>query len=164
MSKMSVFVKGTVIATVVALAFSSVAFAKGRVAKAPTKAPATTATSSQVNVQFIQNSWKNELAWLNFDNAVLGRVDRVLDGIVRRFDKSLSSKRPDDRIGGRLDMTLKDVQVLLSKAQAIATAHAGFDASGKISDQAQALKSVQTLGTILDQLRGTLIYRLEHLG
>jgi hypothetical protein len=159
MSKMSVFVKGTVIATVVALAFSSVAFAKGRVAKAP----ATTATSSQVNVQFEQNSWKDELAWLKFDNAVLGRIDRVLEGIVGRFDKDLNSKRPDDRLGGRLGMMLKDTQALLAKAEATATTHAGFDASGKITDQAQALKSVQTLGAILDQLRGTFMFKLEHL-
>ena len=163
MSKISVFVKGTVIATVVALAFSSVAltnaFAKGRTVKAP----ATTAASSQAQVQFTQNSWKDELAWLKFDSAVVGRVDRVLEGIVSRFDKLVRTKRPDDRFGGGLGMALKEAQAILAKAQAIVTTHAGFDANGNVSDQAQALKSVQTLGAYLDQLRGTLIYRLEHL-
>ncbi len=159
MSKMSIVVKGTVIATVVALAFSSVAFAKAR---AP-KAPAAAATSSQESVQVIQSSWKSELAWLNFDSTVLGRIDKVLIGVASRFDKDLRSKRPDERISSKFVVTLKDVQMLLAKAEAIATTHAGFDANGKVTDQAQALKSVQSLGADLAQLRGTLIYRLEHI-
>ncbi len=159
MSRMSIVVKGTVIATVVALAFSSVAFAKGR---AP-KAPAAAATSSQESVQVIQSSWKSELAWLNFDSTVLGRIDKVLIGVASRFDKDLRSKRPDERISSKFVVTLKDVQMLLAKAEAIATTHAGFDANGKVTDQAQALKSVQSLGADLAQLRGTLIYRLEHI-
>ncbi len=163
MSKMSFLYKGTVIATLVALAFGSIgltnAFAKGRTVKAA----ATTATSSQVNATFIQNSWKDELTWLKIDNAVLGRIDRVRGSISKRLDKDLNNKRADDRFASRLDVTLKDIQYLLGKAQALATAHAGFDANGNVTDQAQALKSMQQLGAILSQLRGTLIYRLIHL-
>lgn len=163
MSKMSVFVKGSVIAAALALAFSSVgltsAFAKARVEKAP----ATTATSSQVSALVIQNTWKDELAWLKFDNAVLGRIDRALEGVVSRFDRVDFSKRPDDRFAGRLRTMLSDVQSLLSKAQAVATAHAGFDASGKMSDQNQAIKSIRELGTYLNELRGTLGSGLMHL-
>lgn len=158
MSKMSVFVQGTVIATVVALAFSSVAFAKSRIVKAPP----TAATSTQVNTQFIQSSWKDELAWLNFDNAILSRVDRLVGRIASRFDKDLNSKRPDDRIPTKLEVTVDEVQSLLVKAQAIATAHAGFAANGNVTDQAQAMKSVQSLGADLAALRGTLLHRLEH--
>ncbi len=163
MSKLSVFVKGTVIATVVALAVSSVAFAKGPVVKTP----ATTATSSQMSVQEIQNTWKGELAWLKFDNVILGRLDKGLEGLLSRVSRvnkaDDSGRRPDRRFAGRLDAMLKEFETLLGKAEAVATAHAGFDANGKVTDQAQALKSVQTLGTYLDQMRGSLIYRLEHL-
>ncbi len=162
MSKMSVFVKGTVIAAVVALAFSSVAFAKGRTEKVPA-APATAASSSQANTQLLQNSWKTEMAWLKFDNAVLSHVEKVLDSILTRLDKVVRSKRPSDRFAGKFGVTLRDVQALLAKAQAIVAAHAGFDANGAVTDQAQALKSVQALGADLNALRGTLIHRLEHL-
>ncbi len=166
MSKMSLFVKGTVIATVVALAFSSVAFAKERTAKERNvKAPATTATSTpasaQATTQFIQSNWKYELAWLNFDNAILSRVDRLAEGIAHRLDKDLNSKRSDDRLPARVEMTAQEVQSLLARAQAIATTHAGFDAKGNVTDQTQAMKSVQSLGADLAALRGTLIYRLE---
>ncbi len=158
MFKMSLFVKATVIATVVALGLSSVAFAKGRAAKAPT-APA---TSTPMSAALIQSNWKDELAWLKVDNAVLSRIDRIMERVVSRFDKDLNSKRPDDRLGGRLERTVIDVQVLLSKAQAVVAAHAGFDASGNVTDPAQALKSMQTLGSYLDDLRGTLLYHVEH--
>ena len=163
MSKLSVFVKGTVIATVIVLAFSSVALTNA-FAKSPAhKAPAAAATTSQVSAKSIQLSWKDELAWLNFDNTILARVDRALDGIVVRFDKIFRSKRAEDRLSGRMDLVLKETQSLLSQAQSIVKAHAGFDASGNVTDQAQALKSVETLGAILNQLRGTLIYQLEHV-
>src|SRR5512146_2091276 len=120
MSKMSVFVKGTVIAIVVALAFGSVAFAKQRTAKdQKVKAPATTATSAQATAQFIQNNWKYELAWLNFDNAILSRVDMMAERIAHRFDQDLNSKRSDDRLSTRVEITAQVVQSLLAKAQAI---------------------------------------------
>ncbi len=158
MSK-SVFVKGSVIAAVIALAFSSVAFAKSRTAKASS----TPATSTPMSAQLIQNNWKDELSWLKFDNAVLGRLSRIVDRIAARLDKDLHSKRADDRLSGKLEVTFNEVQLLLGKAQSIASTHAGFDASGNVTDQAQALKSEQQLGAYLDQLRGTFIYRLEHM-
>ncbi len=159
MSKTSVFVKATLIAAVVALGFSSVAFAKGRVAKAP----AAPAASTQQSTQLVQTSWKSELARLSFDNLVIGRLDRIFSFITRRLDKNFSSKHRDDRFPGKLEITVNEVETLLSKAEAIASTHAGFDASGSVTDQAQALKSVQTLGADLAELRGTLIHRLEHI-
>ncbi len=162
MSKISVFAKGTVIALVVALVFSSVVFAKGKTEKTPAT-PVTTATSSQANTQLMQNNWKSELAWLKFDNAILGRVDKVLNGVLARLDKVSRNHKTIARVGGKLGMTLREVEALLAKAQSIVTANAGFDASGNVSNQAQALQSIQQLGAALRALRGTLIYRLEHL-
>ncbi len=163
MSKLSVFVKSTIIATVIALAFSSVALTNV-FAKSPSRKPvAPAATTAQVSAKSIQQSWKDELAWLNFDNTVLARIDRALDGVVVRFDKIFRSKRADERLAGRMDAVLKETQSLLSQAQSIVKAHAGFDASGNVTDQTQAMKSVASLGAILNQLRGTLIYQLEHV-
>ncbi len=159
MSKMSLIVKATIIATVVALGFSSIAFAKGRVAKAP----AAPAASSSESTQLIQSTWKSELSRLNFDQLVLGRLDRIFGLITARLDKHLSSKHPSDRFFGRLEMTVNEVETLLSKAESVASTHAGFDASGNVTDQAQAMQSVKALGAYLSELRGTLIYRLEHL-
>ncbi len=158
MSKMSLFVKAAVIAAAVALGLSSVAFAKGR----STKAPAAPATSTPMSAALIQSNWKDELAWLKVDNAVLSRLDRIVERIASRFDKDLNSKRPDDRLGGKLESAVIDVQALLGKAQAVVTAHPGFDANGNVIDQAQALKSMQALGGYLDDLRGTLLYHVAH--
>ncbi len=156
MSKMSVIAKGSVIAAALALAFSSLglipALAKARVVKAP----ATTATSSPVSAQFIQNTWNAELTWLKFDTAVLGRIDKALEGVAHRFNQIVYHKRIDDRLGGRLGEALYRIDALLSKAQAVASAHAGFAASGAMTDQAQAVKSIRELGTYLNNLRSAL--------
>ncbi len=157
MSKMSVFVKGALIAAAAALALSSVAFAaRGRGA---VKAPAA-AAAAPLSAQVIQSRWTAELSSLKFESVIVGRLDRILERIAMRFDKDV--KRPDDELGGKLERTFNAAQILLGKAQSLATTHAGFDASGKVTDQAQALKSVQSLGALLAQLRGVIIFRLEH--
>ncbi len=161
MPKTSIFFKAAVLAVTVALAFSSVAFAKHKVEKAPV-APA--AAPQQASAQVLQNTWKADLARLNFDNMILGRLDRAVNDVLTRLDKDLNIKHADrDHFTGRLEYTFNEIQVLLGKAEALAKTHAGFDANGNVTDQAQALKTVQTLGAYLSQLRGTLIFRLEHL-
>ncbi len=157
MSKMSVFVKGSVIAAVIALAFSTAAFARGKNAKSP----AAPATSSQPSAQFVQNNWKDELAWLKIDNAVLGRIDRVVERVASRLDGG-GGKHPE-RLSARLEATFNETQVLLNRAESVASTHAGFDASGAVTDPSQAMKSMQALGAYLDELRGTLLYRLAHM-
>jgi hypothetical protein len=153
MSKMSVILKGTVIATVVALALA--AFSMTSVFAASST---TTATSTQAVNQNLDKNWKAELSALQFDGTVLSRVDRLLE-------KFGSTRRTADVVErGKVEpLAFKDFSFVLSKAEAVGSAHTGFDASGSVTDQAQALKSVQELGSLLDQLRGVLIYRLRNL-
>ncbi len=161
MPRTSIFFKAAVLAAALALAFSSIAFAKHKVEKAPA-APA--AAPQQASAQILQNTWKAELGRLNIDNVILGRLDRMVNDVLVRFDKDLNIKHADrEHFTGRLEFTFNEIQVLLGKAEATAKTHAGFDANGNVTDQAQALKTVQTLGAYLSQLRGTLVFRLEHL-
>lgn len=151
MSKLSVLWRGTVIATVVALALASFsmtsAFAAG-----------STTTATSIQAVNLQKNWKAELSAMQFDGVVLSRVDRLLE-------KFGSTRRTADVVErGKVEpLAFKDFSFALSKAEAIGSAHTGFDASGNVTDQPQALKSVQELGSLLNQMRGVLIYRLRNL-
>ncbi len=153
MFKKNIVVKAAVLAVVVALATSSLALAK----QLPKRTPKA-ATSAAVSAQIVLLDWKAEVVALKVDNAVLARIWRVLDSLSARL-----SKRPANHFAGRLGLSLREVEVLLGRAQSIVTAHAGFDASGTVTDAATAQKSVAQLSAILRDLRGGLIYKLEHL-
>ena len=153
MSKLSVLWRGTAIATVIALALASFSMTSALAAGSTT-----TATSAQVANRNLDENWKAELSALRFDGSVLSRVDRLLE-------KFGSARRTADVVErGKVEpLAFKDFSLALSKAEAVVSAHTGFDASGNVTDQAQALKSVQELGSLLDQVRGALIYRLRNL-
>ncbi len=152
MLKSSIVVKAVVLAVVAALAVSGLAFAKSLPKNAPKAA-----TSAPASTVVLQSSWKSEQLMLKIDSFVLVRLDRFLDSVGHL------SKRAADRYAGRLGMTIREVQVLLARAQSIASAHAGFDATGAVTDAATAQKTVSQLSQILNLLRGSVIYRLEHM-
>lgn len=152
MLKSSIVVKAVVLAVVAALAMSSLALAKSLPKKAPKAAAAAPAAAVM-----LQSSWKEEQLVLRIDSFVLVRIDRFLDR-VGQF-----SKRPADRYAGRLGLTIRGVQTLIARAQALVSAHAGFDASGTVTDAATAQKTVSQLSQILNLLRGSFVYRLEHM-
>ncbi len=149
----SIVVKSVVVAIVAALAVSSLAFAK-QLPKTTPKA----AASAPLSAALLQSDWKVEEFTLKVDNFVLTRVWRALDRFVGRL-----SKRPADHFSGRLGVTLRDVEALLAKAQSIVASHAGFDASGNVTDAATAQKTVSELAGILHMLRGDLILKLESM-
>ncbi len=153
MLKKNIVVKAAMLAFVVALATSSLALAK----QLPKSAPKA-ATSTAVSAQVLLLNWKAYVVVLKIDNAVLTRIWRALDSILGRL-----SKRPAGHLAARAEMSLREVAVLLGRAQAIVTAHAGFDASGNVTDAATAQKSVAQLSAILRELRGGLMYKLGHL-
>ncbi len=156
MSKRSIVLKGSLIAMIAALALSSVALAKSPPKTAPKSAPKS-AASAPASAAVLQSSWKSEQLMLKIDSFVLVRIDRFLDAVGRL------NKRPADHVAGRVGVTIREVEALLARAQAIVTAHAGFDASGTVSDAAAAQKSVNELSGILRLLRGSFIYRVEHM-
>jgi hypothetical protein len=149
MSKMSLVSKGTVIATVIAMALA--AFSATSVFAAGST---TTAASTQTIVSGLEQSWKLDSSSIQIESAVLNRFDRALDStsengnIVNRDERSVP-------------MAYKDFSLILNKAQAVVSAHAGFDATGAVTDQTQAAKSVQDLSKYLSELRGFYFYQLR---
>ena len=154
MSKVSILSKGTVLATVIALALATVsatsAFAAGST---------TTATSTQAVSQNLEKNWKAELSSLQFENAFFGRVDRMLDNFGSQAKDANHAGRTKDNT----PMAFRSFSYFLNKAEAIVSTHAGFDASGNVTDQTQATKSVEDLNIYLSQLRGVLIYKLRNI-
>jgi hypothetical protein len=149
MSKMSLVVrKVTMIATVSALALA--AFSATNVFAA---GPTTTATSAQAVTSGLEKSWKAEASAVQYESYVLNRVDRNLDDrIVRNNVITFTDQGKGELLAG-----YKFFSLVLNKANAILSTHAGFDASGKVTDQAKAAKSVKDLAIYLSQLRETNI-------
>lgn len=159
MFKSIVLKKGTVIAVLSALALATLS-ATSVFAAGPTNTP-TAATSTQTSTQSLEASWKFELARFQFDSAISARVDRLLDRISARGGKVEIRQERNEK--GEKSTTLTDANSLLAKAQAIINSHAGFDATGKVTDQTQATKSMDQLGALLSQFHVDLLYKLRSL-
>ncbi len=180
MLKMSLAQKAIAVIALLAMAFSSVAvttaFAKGKHSKElaaagnTAKVSSTTAGSSntQLSTQAIQSDWKSDLSRLALDNAVLSRAERIVNRIERHFSKHpdqddrTGRADRDDRLRAEIEALLKDFDQLLAKAQAVAKAHAGFDANGNLTNQAQAQQSLQTLNSDLAAVRSAFVFHIKH--
>jgi len=149
MSKISLVRKVTMIATMFALALA--AFSATNVFAAGST---TTATSTQAAATNLEKSWKAEISTVKVESDVLNRYDRMLDNVVFRNKVAV---RLDERGKSDSQRGLQIFSLFLSKAEAIISAHAGFDANGKITDQAMAAKSVQDLSIFLSELRESRI-------
>lgn len=147
MSKISLVRKVTMIATTLALALA--AFSATNVFAAGTT---TTATPTQATTLNLEKSWKAESSAVQVKSEILNRFDRKLDDKVIRGGLIV---RRDEQ--GKSDAQLGEIlySMWLGKAEAVVSAHAGFDASGMVTDQAMATKSVQDLAKDLATLRET---------
>lgn len=181
MSKMSFAPKAVAVIALLAMALSSVAvttaFAKAKHGKALSSAENTAKVSStttgssntELSTQAIQSDWKSDLARLAFDNALLRRAEQIVNAIERHFakhpDKDERTGRADrdDRLRAKVESLLKDFDQLLATAQAVANTHAGFDANGNVTNQAQAQQSLQTLNTDLTNVRSAFVFHIEHI-
>jgi hypothetical protein len=150
MSKISLVVrKVTMIATVSALALA--AFSATNVFAA---SPTTTAISTQ-------DAWKAEASAVQVQSEILSRFDRNSDGVVFRNGMPV---RRDEQGKDDAQLGVKIFNLWLTKANEILSTHAGFDASGMVTDQAQATKSVQDLAIDLNLLRNTNIHQVAFPG
>ncbi len=155
MSKVSVPFKIASMAVVLALGLASFATSVFAAGSPPTQP----ATSSAAITKGLETDWKVELSVLQYENAMFSRIDRKLDN----FGVSQKASANDDRGTSESLRSFELFDQMLAKAQQIVSTHAGFDTNGTVTDQAQALKSVQTLGGFLNEIRGVLIRRLDRL-
>lgn len=158
MLKMSRLYVGAVIATLVASVLGTAALTSAFARGGSTMAAVTTATPgnalNQLSDQALRSKWKSVVGRLGFGDKVVSRIERALE--------RLGSDR-DDRLFVQLDALLISARRVFGKAQAVAVAHAGFDASGNVMDRAQAVRSIQSLQAELHELRVKLIVDLEQL-
>lgn len=142
--------RGTVIATLVALALASFsvtsAFAAG-----PTKSPATT-DSTQAVTQSLEANWKAELSRFQFDSGLLARAERIQDD----FSSRKAANRERKEVNANEPKQIVNANALLVKAQSIISKHTGFDGTGKVSDQKTAAVSMEQLGGLLSRFHGML--------
>jgi hypothetical protein len=146
-SKLSVSLKSATLATVAALTVATFAMTS---AFAATPGPAAEAVPTST---VLASDLKAEKAMLSYDSVVLDRVEEMLDRVDIGAIRVVPAKR----------LTLGDYNMILSKAESLAKNPAGFDASGNVTDAAQATKTVQTIGRYLDQLRNEFGYGIRHI-
>jgi hypothetical protein len=151
MFKNTVISKGTIVALALAATSATSVFAAGPTKSSPASAQAATA--------ILQNDWKFDTSIFKFESAVFNRVDGLLDGNARRHPDVDTSGRE----GKERTRAFVTVNMILNKAQALITNHAGFDATNQVTDQTQAQKTVQQLTIYLNELRSGLMDRLENL-
>ena len=147
MSKISFVRKVTMIATMFALALG--AFSATNVFAAGST---TTAASTQAVTLNLEKNWKAESSILQNDSLVLDRFDRLIDNQGGTYR--------DERF---TTLAYRNFSVILNKAKGIVSTHAGFDATGIVTDQVQAAKSINDLNRYLSLLRGVLEYRLRNI-
>jgi hypothetical protein len=151
----ALFKKSTAIALLLAVGMSALsvssAFAAG--------ASPTTSTAAAASAD-LQANWKYEVASNATENNFVNQLDRTLD--LSKSAGDLSALH-EDRLFGREARIMRDANMILSKEQALITAHTGFDASGNITDQTQASQTVEQLAQLTDFYNGRLYFELRNI-
>jgi hypothetical protein len=94
----------------------------------------------------LQNAWsKEQVVYVRIGN-VLDRASGLISRIQSKLDQAKSKGKDMSSIQTALDAfstAVKNVQGVYAEMQAIIQSHAGFNASGNVTDPAQALQTVK---------------------
>ncbi len=114
----------------------------------------------------LERLYQNELKALDAQAAHLERTDEIIARAQAKIDelaaKGLDISALQEALGDYQD-AVADAQGYHDKAASILSAHAGFDANGKVTDAAQARVTVQEAGRALRDARQNLRPALHRL-
>ncbi|MBU4225667.1 MAG: hypothetical protein KKC71_07585 [Chloroflexi bacterium] len=125
----------------------------------PPAAPAAHATR-------LEKIWEREQTIYDRQGERLDRADTVAGRVQTIIDK-LSAKGYDtSEVQAALNAfedAIQQARPIHESASGIIASHPGFDASGKVTDPAQAVETVKELGAKLKEFRSTLGDPFKHL-
>jgi len=150
------FILGALIAAlaIAVLPFSS-AFAAAQSAAATPPAPQDPALAdARLELVFATQKYRVEIISLSIDNA-----DILFKRAQMLIDKAKSNGDDVSAVQTAFDaykVAFEKGRPLYVQAQAVVDTHAGFDASGKLTDTEKAKATVKSLGDFLKQYRDTV--------
>ena len=110
----------------------------------------------QPSTSRLQIAWSREQAIYVRIGNILDRASGLVTRIQSRLDEAKSKGKDVSSVQTALDAfstALKNVQGIYAEIQAIVQSHAGFDASGNVTDPVQALQTVKDFRAKIVEIR-----------
>ncbi len=145
------FKKSWLVVTIIALgfAFMPLASAYAIAPPDPMATPATTPVPAQKGTERLARVWAREQDIYGKIGTFLNNVDQRITKGQDLINKAKANGKDTSALQTALDAfsaAVKQAQSIYQSAQGIVSSHSGFDANGQVTDQAQALTTVQNLG------------------
>jgi len=147
------FKKSLIVAAIAAIGLSALPFAN---AYAQSANPPVTPTPSQSSSDRLQKAWAREQTVYARIGKILDSANTMISKIQTRLNAAKAKGKDVSAVQTALDAfsaAVNNVQPIYADLQTIVQTHAGFDASGNVTDQTQALQTVQDFRSKADAIR-----------
>ena len=146
------FKKSLIVAVIAALGLSALPFVS---VYAQSGTPVTP-SASQPSTDRLQKAWSKEQTVFARIGKILDRANTLISKIQSKLDDAKAKGADVSSVQTALDAfstAVKNVQPIYAEIQAIIQTHAGFDASGNVTDPTQALQTVQDFHSKVMEIR-----------
>lgn len=143
MSNKSVLWKATAIAVVLALVLATL--------------PTVTVFAANETNKKIETRWENAVKAFDRQEMNHNSAHRIAENWLKTHKNAKASEKAE------VERHLATCNSSLYAAQQVVAAHAGFDASGKVIDRAQAIQSIKLLNKYVQQHASSVKNIKEHL-
>ena len=143
------FRRSLIVAAVVALGLSVLPFV-------PVYAQSPNPPVTQPSSTKLQAAWAKEQAVYARIGNILNRAGGLISRIQSKLDQAKSKGKDVSSVQTALDAfstAIKNVHGIYAEIQAIVQSHAGFDASGNVTDPVQALQTVKDFRAKIVEIR-----------
>jgi hypothetical protein len=147
------FKKSLIVAVIAAIGLSALPFVS---AYAQSANPPVTPNAGQPSSDRLQAAWAKEQTVYARIGKLLDRANTVISKIQARLVKEQAKGKDVSAVQTALtafSTAIKNVQPIYAQMQTIIQTHAGFDASGNVTDPTQARQTVQDFHAQVTQFR-----------
>jgi len=147
------FKKSLIVAVIAAIGLSTLPFIN---AYAQSANPPVTPNAGQPSNDRLQNVWSKEQTIYARIGKILDRANGLITKIQTILDAAKAKGKDVSSVQTALDAfsaAVKNVQPIYADLQEIIQSHAGFDASGNVTDPTQALQTVKDVRSKFEEIR-----------
>jgi uncharacterized protein YoxC len=147
------FKKSLIVAVIAAMGLSALPFVS---VYAQSANPPVTPNAGQPSSDRLQKTWSKEQTVDARIGKILDRANGLITKIQTKLDDAKGKGKDVSSVQTALDAfstAVKNVQPIYAEIQAIIQSHAGFDASGNVTDPTQALQTVQDFHAKVTEIR-----------